>query len=214
MRAVLLAEDHEVTRFGMSRFLNAEMKIPVVDGFATYPQSLSALREKAYDLAIFDLDIPGLGRSSDLADVRRQWPAMRLVVMSGLDNRDTILGALAAGVHGYIPKSVPMADVAKRITYVMSGEIYVPSSLADLPDKRPSEWTDGHPEKTAKPLTARQSQVLAAMTDGLTNKQIGKHLKLSESTVKLHVAGLFQALGVKNRAQAVMAGQKYLKNKR
>ncbi len=214
LRAVLLAEDHDVTRFGMKQFLSTQMHIPVVESFPAYPPALAALDGQRFDLAVFDLDLPGLTAPSELQKVRLAWPAMKIVVMSGFDRRDLVLEALAAGVHGYIHKSLPLPEVAKRLAHIMSGEIYVPPFLADLGTQVTTATTWNTTSETGgKPLTQRQLDVLEAMTEGMTNKEIGKKLGLSESTVKLHAAGLFQSIGVKSRSQAVLAGQKYLQKK-
>lgn len=215
LRAVLLAEDHDVTRFGMEQYLSKQLHIPVVDGFPAYPPALAALDAKRFDLAIFDLDLPGLTAPRELLKVRRAWPTMKVVVMSGFDRRELVLEALAAGVHGYIHKKLPLPEVAKRLAYVMSGEIYVPPFLADLSTHgtTATAW-NATSNVEGKSLTQRQLDVLEAMTAGMTNKEIGKKLALSESTVKLHAAGLFQTMGVKSRSQAVLAGQKYLQKKR
>lgn len=214
LQSVLLAEDHDVTRFGMEQYLSRQMQVPVVDSYPAYPPALAALETKRFDLAVFDLDLPGLGTPRDLQKIRRAWPGMKVIIMSGFDRRELVLEALAAGVHGYIHKKQPLPEVGRRITLVMSGEIYVPPFVADLSDHASSSsWTEAA-APDGKPLTQRQLDVLDAMTEGMTNKEIGKKLKLSESTVKLHAAGLFQAMGVNNRAQAVLAGQKYLQKKR
>jgi DNA-binding NarL/FixJ family response regulator len=212
MNAVLLAEDHDVTRFGMDHFLRIDLGVPLVEGYATLPTAIAALKAKPFDLAVIDLGLPGLSSIDQLRNIRLAWPDMRVVVMSGSEERTDMLAALTAGVHGYILKSVPLPRVGEILDYVMAGEIYVPPLLADI-------WvaTDAHLEASPAPETARsqlpprQRDVLEAICDGLTNHEIAARLGIAVGTVKMHITGLFQTLGVHKRAQAVIVGQKYLR---
>lgn len=211
-RSVLVVEDHEVARFGLVNFLRFNKNIQHVEGCETMAEAMQALGRQAFELAIFDLDLPDVSdplHPVALEGVRRTFPAMKVAVMSGFDHRDYILAALAAGAHGYIPKRCALEQVAVRLAKIMAGEIYVPASLAEI-DVDPPVVERADEGKPTADLTPRQLEVLELMTEGLTNKLIGKRLDLTESTIKLHASGLYQQLGVKNRSQAIVAGQKYL----
>jgi DNA-binding NarL/FixJ family response regulator len=208
----LVADDHGVTRFGLGQFLRSEFAVRTCHEVPRFTEALAFLAENPVDLAIVDLGIPGLASPSDLAQVRQSWPSVKLVVLSGSDQRADILRALEAGVHGYIIKTETMEGLADKLAYVMSGEIYVPACLAQrgpVTDAaaRPAP---GVPASNAPKLTARQMQVLRAIVRGQSNKQIAKELDLAIGTVKMHVSGLLTALGAQSRSHAANLGRRLL----
>jgi DNA-binding NarL/FixJ family response regulator len=141
--------------------------------------------------------------------IRRLRSGVKIVVLSSSDRAVGILGALAAGVHGYIVKSARIDGVIERLAYIMSGEIYVPAGLADQvatsTTPQPAEATPVaaaavKPGNGACQLSDRQRQVLDGLLMGLSNKQIARELKLAEGTVKIHIGALLRALSASNRA--------------
>lgn len=210
--SALVAEDHGVTRFGLQQFLRDRFGIRHTFEGLRFGDALEILEKHAVDLAIFDLDIPGLKSPRDLAQVRARWPAVRVVVFSAKSQRANILAALEAGVHGYIVKTDSMDDLAERLGYILSGEIYVPPCLADPASGSQGEIGDDAEEgRAALPkLTARQRQVLRSIVKGHSNKQIAKELKLAVGTVKMHVSAVLTALGAQNRSHAASMGRKLL----
>lgn len=209
IRTALIADDHPVTRFGMLQFLRNALGVANRFEAEEFNAALDLLGRQAVDLAIFDLDMPGIDSPRALAQVRRQWPATRVVVLSGSERRADILEALEAGVHGYIVKSASMDNLAERLVYVMKGEIYVPPCLAE-----PFEQNGGaEGEQTAVPgpgpqLSVRQRQVLRGLVLGLSNKELCKELDLAEGTIKMHVGNVLKALGARSRSHAVSLGRR------
>lgn len=210
--AVLVADDHAVLRFGLVQLLRSELGVTATHEAATFQEALAKLRENDVAIAIFDLDMPGLTSPRELAEVRRSHPALRVVVLSGSQDRNHILAALEAGVHGYIIKSAQMDLLVERLVYIMSGEIYVPSLLAEQPWAKPPLPAADFVQTTsaAHPLSDRQRQVLEGLVLGHSNKQIARDLDLAEGTVKMHIGALFRALGAHNRAHAAALGKQLL----
>lgn len=210
--SALIADDHGVTRFGLLEFLRSKLGVPSPLDAPSFSTALELLKKQPIDLAIFDLDLPGLRTPSELSSVRSICPSAKLVVLSGSDKRSDILAALEAGAHGYIVKTETMEDLAERLGYIMAGEIYVPSCLADL-SRSPAEAQVAAPVSRNAPagggvkLTDRQRQVLKAMVRGRSNKQIAKELELSIGTVKMHVSAVLTALGAQNRLHAASLGR-------
>lgn len=207
---VLVADDHGVTRFGLVQFLRDKLDAVTTDEAQRFDDALALLRSHTVDLAIFDLDIPGLAGPADLAQVRDAWPAMKVVVLSGSSERVDILAALTAGVHGYIVKTETMEGLAERLGYVLSSEVYVPPCLAERGPKSSGAdavETVGDASNTPR-LTTRQRQVLKAIMRGQSNKQIAKDLDLAIGTVKMHVSAVLTALGAQNRLHAASLGRR------
>lgn len=196
--AILIADDHEVFRFGLAEVLRSSLRATRVVSVGTFAQAFEALAVPDLQLAIFDLRIPGLDDPRDLVKVRNRRPDLRVVVLSGSERREDILASLEAGVHGYVVKNECTEKLVERIKYILSGEVYVPPSIADL-----SASTPVHPARdSANGLTERQKQVLGLIAQGHSNKAIAKKLDIAEGTVKMHIAATFRAIGAHNRTQA------------
>jgi DNA-binding NarL/FixJ family response regulator len=197
---------------------------------------LSRLAERppGPSLALFDLAMPGMEGPNTLAAVRKDHPDTRIAVVSASQSRDDVVAALAAGVHGYIAKGSGPLELIRALKIVMSGDIYVPAFLADVPANgmRRAEsstiLTASEAEEKALgtglavgsaetrgslvAISPRQREVLALLVKGYSNKRIAQELLLGEGTVKIHVAGLLRNLGVSNRAGAAAAGALLLQN--
>jgi DNA-binding NarL/FixJ family response regulator len=162
-------------------------------------------------LVIIDLRMPGLAGPKEIARVRVLRPDVHIVVLSGSDSRQDILDALWAGVHGYIMKTEPLDQLIDRLRYIRSGEIYVPPILAELPPQPRDEPRAASGAQLARAdLSDRQLQVLTALVEGKSNKEIAKALNVAEGTVKAHLAALFKTLGASNRAHAAALGKRLI----
>ncbi len=194
--ACLIADDHAVSRRGVATLISHALNIPIVLEAEDLAGAMTHVVDERLVLAIVDLKMPGMTGPGDIAQIRQARPDLPLAVMSGSDDRNDMLTCLAAGVHGYILKSADEDEIVAALKQIMSGQIYVPPALAESKSRSP--------EKPAPPptLTPRQHDVLDLLKQGKTNKEIARELDLSESTVKIHIAGLFRALGVRNRVEA------------
>lgn len=208
---ILIADDHPLVRAGLAQLLRRCMSPRKIVEAKRFEDVIAHLEASDVALAIVDLGMPGLNRAADLRRIREVSPGTRAVVLSGSTSRADILEALKAGMHGYIVKSQASDELIAKLRHVLSGEVYVPPSLADLtPEATPAETH--HPTFKSQPqLTDRQRQVLTCVVDGKANKEIAQELDIAEGTVKMHLASLFRALGATNRAHAVALGRRHLK---
>lgn len=148
--------------------------------------------------------MPGMHQAAHLSVIREHFPHVRVVVVSASSRRADILAALDAGAHGFIPKGIGVAELAKAIRSVLDGIIYVPPSLAECgpaPAAPPAleHPLDAPPSAVLGHLTPRQREVLELLVQSRSNKEIARHLGLGEGTVKIHVAALLRNLGAHNR---------------
>jgi DNA-binding NarL/FixJ family response regulator len=209
--AILIADDHEIVRFGLARLLRASLGVREVVEAATFAEVLDRLERKDIGLVILDLGMPGLSRPADLAAIRRKRPDVRLLVLTASEAREDMLSALRAGVHGYVTKCEPSEDFLRALRQVMGGNIYVTPILAALPASGNDRNGITLAARSAKAkLTDRQKQVLRLLARGRTNKDIARQLGLSESTAKFHVASLLRTLGAENRAEAAALARELL----
>lgn len=192
------------------------MKALLVDDHALFSEGLALLMSQAFDgieclqaasiaealacgarhpdlsLLLLDLSLPDSQGMQGLRRLREALPAPALVVLSADDAPQTVLDALDAGAQGFIPKTARPGQMREALSRVLAGEIYLPAAL--LQAQRPAS-----PE-----LSERQLDVLRLLVGGRANKEIGRELGLSESTVKTHLAALFRKLEVNTRTQAVL----------
>jgi len=208
---VPIADDHEVFRIGLVQLLRRSLKVKRFLEAECFAQVLEHLKDPDVTLTILDLRMPGLEGPKEITRLRLLRPNAQVLVLSASDARKDIVEALSAGAHGYIVKNQSTDQLVARLRHVLSGEIYVPAVLAELPPQP----TDGNGSERAsepgqKTLSRRQRQVLRELVEGKSNKEIARTLNVAEGTVKIHLAALFKALGATNRAHAVALGKQLL----
>lgn len=211
----LIADDDEFFRMALRSILTKNHGPAEVVETSSLDEAVERLSETdSISLALFDLAMPGMESAASLRAVRECFPAVRVAVVSASRRRNDILLALEAGAHGYIPKSLGVAELSAAIQTVRSGAIYVPALITDLqgtetepapPLARSILSRHSEATGTAPALTPRQAQVLPLVVKGLSNKEIARALSMGEGTVKVHVAALYRALGVTSRAAAAAA---------
>lgn len=202
-----MADDDGFFRLALASIITSRHAIERVTEASSFKAARDIISsDPSVSIGFFDLDMPGMNRFICLSDIRRDYPSVKVVVVSGSANRDLVLAALAAGVHGYISKTAGPGEVSRAVGVVLSGDIFVPASVALLSEDLPLPT----PAPTKEVLTPRQTDVLRLLTEGASNRQIAARLDLKEGTIKIHVAGLLRALGVGKRAEAAKIGLRLL----
>jgi DNA-binding NarL/FixJ family response regulator len=220
-RVGLVADDDPYFRIAVGTILSQQFGFSELIEASSLDEALERLGESpSVCIALFDLSLPGLKAPSSLRAVRECSPDTRVAIISASDSRRDILLALEAGVHGYLPKSLSITDLAKALQIVLDGSIYVPPCLADISSPPPEDAKALVPPREMEtaasgvPLTPRQQDVLDLLVQGKTNKEIASALGLGEGTVKIHMAAIFRYFGVNNRAAAAVAGARPYPNRR
>jgi DNA-binding NarL/FixJ family response regulator len=201
---ILIADDHTLFLEGLRLQLEAHDPSMQVQEAADFDTVFEQVRQTGPpDLVLIDLAMPGMDWRQALPLLRKHCPDAPVVVVSASDARDDILAALNCGAAGYIPKSSPGKVMLRALELVLSGGIYVPPEVLSWVERggKPAATSE---TAAARSLTPRQIEVLSLMAKGQSNKMIARTLKLAEGTVKLHVAAILKALGVGNRAHAVL----------
>nr|WP_321982915.1 response regulator transcription factor [uncultured Cohaesibacter sp.] len=203
---IIIADDHPLFRGALRQTLET-----IFDQIAIHEAgTLEAVGEKLeqfedMDLVLLDLSMPGVRGFSGLLYLRAQYPAIPVVIVSASEDVPTIRRCMEFGASGFIPKSLPIDDIAQGIRAVLNGETWVPESI-DLSAPYSDEITDL--VERLNTLTPQQVRVLMMLSEGLLNKQIAYELSVSEATVKAHVSAILQKLNVDSRTQAVIAAAK------
>ncbi|WP_414739185.1 response regulator transcription factor [Macrococcoides canis] len=201
---IILVDDHHIVRQGMKFLLSTEESFNVIDDFNNGRELLEHL-DKTHlpDLIIMDLVMPELNGIEATRQVKAKFPKVKVLVLSSFIDEEHVLGVMDAGADGYEMKDSEPKALIKTIKQIAAGEqIYHP----DVMKVRKSGMNLAH---LRNPLSKRELEVLKAMSEGLTNKEIAEQLFVSEKTVKTHVSHIFAKLEVGDRTQASMYGVKY-----
>lgn len=201
----LIVEDHPL--FGEALESALQMEVPGADVLqATSIDGALALlaSSEAVDLILLDLVMPGTTGLSGIIRIRKAFPRIPVVIISGYQDPQIISTALSLGVSGYLLKSASKQELAQSIGEVLAGSICLPQAYRAL--ARPLR-SAGPPKEFLKrlhDLTPQQLRVLEMLKRGLQNKQIAYELKISETTVKVHVSDILRKLNVLSRTKAIV----------
>lgn len=190
---IMVADDHALLREGMLSLLKKVADdIEVLEA-----QNSQEILAQGYagdiDLLLLDLDMPGIGNVEGVERMCTKMPSTAIVVLSANEATHVIRGCMDAGAMGFIPKSTPNPIILNAIRLVLSGDRYVP--FIHLNQENRSHVVDG--------VTPRQMDVWKFLANGLSNKEIGRELNLTEGTVKQHVSALFKRLNIRSRVEAI-----------
>jgi DNA-binding NarL/FixJ family response regulator len=200
---ILLADDHEMVRLALKVAL-----APLGDGlgFVEAGTAEAALAAAAanpdLDLALIDVNMPGMGGVEGVRRLRAAHPALPLVVCSASEDAAVVREILALGASAFIPKSDSTQVILQAVQLVLAGGTYVPPRLVARDPPAASGRIDS--------LTARQQDVLRELAKGRPNKLIARELDISEATVKVHLLAIFRVLGARNRTEAVLVAQRLM----
>lgn len=213
---ILLADDHALIRSGLrSELATLAPKVDFVEAWDAASLRQVFEQNRDLDLALVDLTMPGMQGARSIAALRGDFPAVPLIVVSGIDTGREVQAVLRAGAAGYIPKSAIAQVMLQAIRLVLAGGLYLPPQLMHVLDDVAPERVDGDAGRVASSdqegaaatrlelLSPRQREVFALLAKGLSNKMIARQLDITEGTVKSHVATIFDVLHVHNRVSAV-----------
>ncbi|MFI9645848.1 response regulator [Streptomyces sp. NPDC052040] len=207
---VFLLDDHEVVRRGLADLLDAEPEISVVGDADTVEHALTRAPALRPHVAVLDVRLPDGDGITVCRELRSRMPELACLMLTSFDDEDALLDAIMAGASGYVLKQIKGSDLVSAVRTVASGQSMLdPATTARLMRSLradPAEQPSVAPELAD--LSPREREILALIGDGLTNREIGKRLYLSEKTVKNHISRLLAKLGVQRRVQAaVLASQ-------
>ncbi|MDG1693609.1 MAG: response regulator transcription factor [Porticoccaceae bacterium] len=210
---ILIVDDHAFVCAGLKATLMDTLDDIEVTTTERGEEVLSILAKNNIDLIILDLFMPGgYGGFGLIGLLHDRYPSMPIIVLSASENSTHIRKCLELGVTGFVTKSAPKEALFEAISKALNGEQYVPKYLIEaLPEvARVIDEVDSgvNVEIIAELITDRQFDILSCISRGHSNKQIARELDLSENTVKVHVSAMLKSLGLSNRTQAGILGQK------
>jgi DNA-binding NarL/FixJ family response regulator len=193
---LLVADDHPVVRDGLRAMLATQPDMELVGEAATGTEAVERARALRPDVVLMDLQMPKLDGPAAIATLREQAPEVRVLVLTTFGTDADITRAVDAGATGYLLKDAPREQLFGAIRAAARGEAVLSPSVATRVLGRmraPAE----------EALSPRELEILGAVARGLSNKDIGRQLYISEATVKTHLLRVFSKLGVDDRTAAV-----------
>ncbi|MGE0372656.1 MAG: response regulator [Gammaproteobacteria bacterium] len=216
----LIADDHHLIREGLKNALERAYNDLLVVEAKDGKQVLEMVENNAdLDLILLDYFMPGTDGFSLVTSLCDRFPAIPVIIISASDDPVLMHKVLDRGVAGFIPKATNQELIVRAIQLVLSGGTYLPPEMRE-PGNPLNHEANAKAASVSRPitlaeashmfsrLTQRQQEVLRLLAKGETNKDISRHLNVSENTVKVHVTAILKALGVSNRTQAVIVSQK------
>ncbi len=193
---LLIADDHPVVRDGIRAILGTQPDLEVVGEAATGAEAVELARDLRPDVILMDLQMPHVDGTAAIAQIRGYDPQAKVLVLTTYDTDADITRAVEAGATGYLLKDTPREQLFDAIRSAARGKAVLSPAVATrlLARMRRSK---------AEALSGREIEVLTAVGRGLTNKDIGRHLHISEATVKTHLLHIFTKLEVADRTAAV-----------
>ena len=206
MTSVLIADDQALVRAGFRMILEAHDDIEVVGEAGDGSEAIEMARTHAPDVVLMDVRMPRLDGIAATRAIVGERPTTRVLVLTTFDLDDYVYDAITAGASGFLLKDVGRDDLVAAVRVIASGEALLAPTvtrrlLADFVRSRPGPRPDAG---ALTSLTARESDTLALLAEGLSNAQIAARLVVSEHTVKTHVSNVFLKLALRDRVHAVI----------
>ena len=204
--SVLIVDDDDLVREGLSAVLSSDETIEVVDEAADGRRGIDRARFLRPDVVLMDVRMPELDGISATREVLAAVPELKVVILTTFEEDDYIFGALKAGASGFLLKRTPRADLIAAIHLVAAGEgLLSPSVTRRVIDRMATQPLIGEgADPRLDRLTPREREVLTLIGQGLTNQEIAAALFVEETTVKTHVRRILFKLRLRDRVQAVI----------
>jgi DNA-binding NarL/FixJ family response regulator len=190
---VLIADDHVIVTAGLASIIGLQPDMMVIAEASNGREAVDLWHKHRPDVSLLDLRMPILDGVGAIAEIHKEDPTARVIVLTTYDTDNEIYRAIKAGAKGYVLKDARREELLDCIRRVSRGETCIPQSLIE-------KLAAG---VSSEPLTGRELDVLALLARGKSNKEIGVNLYISETTVKAHLRSIFTKLNVLSRTEAI-----------
>ncbi|HEY4301366.1 MAG TPA: response regulator transcription factor [Candidatus Didemnitutus sp.] len=199
---VVMIDDSSIIRLGLRAALEDRVEIQIIGEAANGHDGLALVEKLQPDVVLLDLRLPDQSGLDVCREIGRRRPGSRVLILTSSTDERNVHDAVAAGAQGYLLKESDSTSLAHAIRQVASGHSVLDPSLTDHVVRLMKNRPEARPVEKLMLLSGQERKVLALLSEGLTNKEIGERLNLTEKTVKNYLATVFDKLGVARRAQA------------
>ena len=198
---VLVVDDHPLFRQGVVQALGTERDLKIVGEASSGEEALTLACALLPDVVLLDISMPGWGGLITAEKITTACPATVIVMLTVSEDKDKLLAAFKGGARAYVLKGVSARELANVLRSAVAGEVYVSPSLAS---EMLVSLTRGQAPDPLQELTDREREILSLIGTGLTNREIGERIFLSEKTIKHYVTNILQKLQVRSRVEAAL----------
>ena len=201
---IFLADDHTVLREATAELLDHQTDMEVVGQAGTGEETVALVKALRPDIVVMDAAMPRMNGIEATRLIVSECPDTRVLVLSAHEDEEHVIPLLEAGATGYMPKTVSLDELIEAVRAARRGISVLPPTIASIVVHHISGDTDYVPP----PITARETEVLLLVAQGLTNDQIAQRLNLSKRTIEAHLTHIYTKLNVYSRTEAVLLAQK------
>jgi len=200
---VVVVDDHPLFRRGIGALIRDAPEAELAGEGASGEEAVALCAELQPDVVVMDVHMPGMGGVEATRQILRARPQTAIVMLTMMDEDESVFAALRAGARGYVLKGSQPAEILRAVVAVASGQAIFGRDVAE---RMAGYFADAGQAGLARPfaqLTFREREILELMASGTGNAAIAVHLGLTEKTIRNNVSSIFVKLGVSNRAAAV-----------
>lgn len=201
MIRILLADDHEMVRIGVSAYLQAQSDMEVVAEAINGKEAVNMALEHRPDIILMDMVMPIMSGAEATREIVQQWPEAKVMIVTSFIDDDKVYPALEAGAISYLLKTSKASHIADSIRKTLNGDAVLEPEVTNKMMKRMRQGSD---HALHDDLTDREHEVLLLMAEGKTNQDIADTLFIALKTAKTHVSNILSKLEVSDRTQAVI----------
>jgi DNA-binding NarL/FixJ family response regulator len=206
---VLIVDDHALLRQGVRNTIEPEEDFEVVGEAEDGAQALAKAKELKPDLILMDISMPHGNGLEALSAIKKELPDVKIIMLTVHDKDENLLEAIKRGAEGFLSKNVRAKALLDSLRGAMRGEAAISRYMAGKILKEFTRLAEIEAKKTSGQLTPREKEVLQKLSEGLSNREIGLSLCISENTVKVHVKNIFRKLHLQNRNEAAAYAQRW-----
>lgn len=212
MIRIVLVDDQNLVRQGIQTLLDLEPDLEIVGVAGDGQEALDVVAQCRPDVVLMDIRMPKMDGVAATRLLHERYPEIGVIILTTFDDDEYVFEGLKAGARGYMLKDVNSDDIAAAVRTVAAGEALIQPSIARKVVAEFSRLAAVSPPPLApppliEPLSERELEVLHALAEGLSNREIAARLVITEGTVKNHVSSLLAKLDVRDRTQAVLKAQ-------
>lgn len=203
---VLIVDDHRMFREGIRLRLARHGRFKVVGEAANYDEAIKIMQQAAPSIVILDIRMPGFTGIELARYLRREWPDVKILVLSGYDFDQYVRALARIGIHGYLLKDAGQEALIEALDEIARGGVVLPPRIASKVMRSYASDSVNEGRKARWDLTVREIEVLECLHEGLRNADIASRLDISTRTVEAHVSSIISKLGARSRTDAVRKG--------